>query len=115
MFLGIFVKRSAFAVGAMIVWWMIEGILWLLSLWIYRGSKEVMSDASELIFWLPLEAMSNLIKEPGSRLGVIKTMANQMGGFTKSYAVEFTDILIVIFWTLLFIFGSYQLLKKRDL
>lgn len=115
LFLGIFVKRSAFAVGAMIVWWMIEGILWLLSLWIYRGSKEVMSDASELIFWLPLEAMSNLIKEPGSRLGVIKTMANQMGGFTKSYAVEFTDILIVIFWTLLFIFGSYQLLKKRDL
>ena len=115
LFLGIFVKRSAFALGAMIVWWMIEGILWLLSLWIYRGSKEVMSDASELIFWLPLEAMSNLIKEPGSRLGVIKTMANQMGGFTKSYAVEFTDILIVIFWTLLFIFGSYQLLKKRDL
>ena len=115
LFLGIFVKRSAFAIGAMLVWWMTEGILWLISLWIFRGSKETMAEASEVIFWLPLEAMSNLIKEPGSRLGVVKTIANQMGGFTKSYAVEFTDIFIVILWTGIFIYGSYRLLKKRDL
>ncbi|MBT5439469.1 MAG: hypothetical protein HOK92_09755 [Flavobacteriales bacterium] len=59
--------------------------------------------------------MSNLIKEPGSRLGVVKTIANQMGGFTKSYAVAFKDVAIVSVWTFIFIYGAYALLKKRDL
>ena len=59
--------------------------------------------------------MSNLIKEPGSKLGVVKTIASQMGEFKKNYDVEFLDISIVSVWTFLLIFGAFVLLKKRDL
>ena len=115
LFLGILVKRSAFAIGAMVIWWIGEKIVWLLALWFFRASKEAMEAASEVTEWLPLEAMSNLIKEPGSRLGVVKTIANQMGGFTKSYAVELQDVAIVSIWTFIFIYSAFALLKKRDL
>jgi len=115
LFLGILVKRSAFAIGALLVWLIGEKIIWLIALWFFRASKESMVNASEVTFWLPLEAMGNLIKEPWSRLGAVKTLANQMGGFSKSYAVEFTDIVIVIVWTFIFIYGSFVMLKKRDL
>jgi ABC-type transport system involved in multi-copper enzyme maturation permease subunit len=115
LFLGILVKRSAFAIGAMVIWWIIECVFWLVSLWFFRGTKDAMAQSSDVIFLLPLEAMSNLIKEPGSRLGVVKTIANQMGGFTKNYAVAFQDIAVVCVWTFIFIYGSFALLKKRDL
>ena len=115
LFLGILVKRSAFAIGAMVIWWMIEGAYWLVALWLFKDAKEAMVKASNAMFWLPLEAMSNLIKEPGSKLGIVKNLAKQMGGFTKSYEVEVATILIVLAWTFIFIYLSYVLLKKRDL
>lgn len=99
----------------MVVWWIGEKIIWLIGLWFFRASNEAMEAASKITAWFPLEAMSNLIKEPGSRLGVVKTIANQMGDFTKSYAVEFKDIAIVSVWTLIFIYCAYAMLKKRDL
>ena len=115
LFLGILVKRSAFAIGAIVIWWIGEKVIWLIALWCFRTSNEAMTKASEVIQWLPLEAMSNLIKEPGSKLGVVKTIASQMGEFKKNYDVEFLDISIVSVWTFLLIFGAFVLLKKRDL
>ncbi|MDC0177285.1 ABC transporter permease subunit [Polaribacter sp.] len=115
LFLGILVKRAAFAIGAMVIWWMIEGAYWLIALWLFKDAKEAMVKVSNAMFWLPLEAMSNLIKEPGSKLGIVKNLAKQMGGFTKSYEVEVATILIVLVWTFIFIYLSYTLLKKRDL
>jgi ABC-2 type transport system permease protein len=59
---------------------------------------------------------ANLIKEPFTRLGAVRSVANQIGEtFTKSYAVDFSAIVIVAIWTFLFIFLSLALLKKRDL
>ena len=115
LFLGILVKRSAFAIGAIVIWWIGEKVIWLIALWCFRASNEAMTKASEVIQWLPLEAMSNLIKEPGSKLGVVKTIASQMGEFKKNYDVEFLDISIVSVWTFIFIYGAFVLLKKRDL
>ena len=66
--------------------------------------------------FFPLEAMSNLIIEPGSRLSMIKAIGTQMGvENTKDYSVHFSTILIVLVWTTIFIFLSYKLLQKRDL
>ena len=66
--------------------------------------------------FLPFEAMSNLIKEPFTRLGAVKSVANQIGEtFTKSYAVDFSAIVIVAVWTFIFIYLSLALLQKRDL
>ncbi|CAM1348299.1 ABC transporter permease [Tenacibaculum halocynthiae] len=113
LFLGILIKRSAFAVGAMIVWylteWLIYGIL---------GWKVVSNwnTAQSIKNFLPLESMQNLIIEPGSRLGAVKSIASQIGqNFTKDYSVSFTNILIVLAWSGIFIYASFILLKKRDL
>lgn len=66
--------------------------------------------------FFPLEAMSNLIIEPFSRLSVIKNIGAQMGvNDVKDYSVSYTSILIVLIWTFLFIYFSYKLLKNRDL
>lgn len=112
LFLGILVKRSAFAVGAMFIWYIIEWVIYGVLGW-----KFVSWDTAQSIKnFLPLESMMNLIKEPGSRLGPVRSAANAIGEtFTKSYAVEFSTILIVSTWACIFIYLSYTLLKKRDL
>jgi len=116
LFLGILVKRSAFAVGAMVVWFIAESIFKGYLFWSFKEDDNPFDKVSEIMQFLPLEAMSNLIKEPFSRLGAVKSVANQISEeFTKSYPVEFTTILIVSVWTFIFIYLSFKLLKKRDL
>jgi ABC-type transport system involved in multi-copper enzyme maturation permease subunit len=116
LFLGILIKRSAFAVAGMLVWLIGEGIFKGYLYWTFRGSEKVGEKVDFFMQFLPLEAMSNLIKEPFTKLGAIRSAANTMGEtFTKSYAVDFSTILIVLIWTFIFIFLSYKLLEKRDL
>ena len=113
LFLGILVKRSAFALGFLLVWSIIEGIIkGLLAFKIFPDSN---TDDYVMQF-LPLEAMSNLIIEPFTRLSVIKTIGTQIGvEGTKDYGVHPLSVLIVLAWTFLFIYFSYKLLKSRDL
>ena len=116
LFVGILVKRSAFAVGAMFVWLIAESIFKGYLFYAFRGSDTVSESVDGVMRFLPFEAMSNLIKEPFSRLGAVKSIATSVGEqFTKSYDIEFLNILIVMLWTFIFIYGSYALLKKRDL
>ena len=119
LFAGMWVKRSAFAVGAMVVWWFIEGIIKLIiaiSLGT-SGKEHLIGDTIDSVLrYFPFESMSNLIKEPFTRLGAVKSVANQVGEqFNKNHDVQFLDIMIVLIWTFIFIYGSYALLKKRDL
>ncbi|WP_426484207.1 ABC transporter permease [Flavobacterium sp. 2] len=113
LFLGILVKRSAFALGFLLVWNIIEGII--------RGTLAFKifpdSDTDEKITqFLPLESMSNLIVNPAPRLSVVKSIGTQMGIETDiDYSVSYSAILIVLVWIFLFIYFSYKLLKKRDL
>ena len=113
LFLGILVKRSAFALGFLLVWSILESIVkGLLVFKIFPDSN----TASNITQFLPLEAMSNLIIEPFSRLSVIKSIGTQIGvENTKDYGVHYIPVLIVLAWTILFIYFSYKLLKNRDL
>jgi ABC-2 type transport system permease protein len=116
LFLGILVKRSAFALGAMFVWFIIESMFKGYLFWAFKDAENTTENVNNVMQFLPLEAMSNLIKEPISRLNAVRSVANQIGEtFTKSYAVEFSTIAIVSVWTAIFIYSSYVLLKKRDL
>lgn len=111
LFLGILVKRSAFALGFLILWQIIEGILFGIFAWKFNSDI-----ASKVLQFFPLSSMSNLIKEPFSRLNAVQTVANQVGqSFEKDYAVHWYEILLVLIWTFLFVYASYALLKKRDL
>ena len=115
LFLGILVKKSAFAIGFLFVWNILESILkGILSFKVFpEGSK----SAENIMQFLPLESMSNLIVEPFSRLSVVKNIQTAIGGAGngKDYSVHFTAILIVLAWTVIFMLMSYKLLKKRDL
>ncbi|WP_271855698.1 ABC transporter permease [Patiriisocius marinus] len=113
LFLGILVKRSAFALGFLIIWQIIEGIIYAVMKWQLFKDTEL---ADKIINFFPLEAMADLIVEPVTRLGGVRTIANQVGEeFSKSYAVNWYTVLIVATWSAIFIYGSYKILKKRDL
>ena len=112
LFLGILVKRSAFALGFLIIWFAIENLGIRFLVWWLAGKE---ASASAMKF-LPLESMGNLIKEPISRFKAVQSMVEQVGEeFHKDYSVHFYEILIVGCWTSIFIYLSYILLKKRDL
>jgi ABC-type transport system involved in multi-copper enzyme maturation permease subunit len=113
LFLGILVKRSAFALGFLLVWSIIESIArGILTFKIFPDSNK----AENITQFFPLESMSNLIKEPFSRFSIVKSIGNQIGvNNIKDYSIHWQDILIVIFWTVIFMLLSYKLLKKRDL
>ncbi len=116
LFLGIVVKRSAFAVGAMLVWLIGESMFKGYLFYVLRNADNTSEQVNNIMQFLPLEAMANLIKEPFSRLGAVKSIANQVGEtFTKNYSVELLNILIVSAWTFAFIYLSLALLKRRDL
>jgi ABC-type transport system involved in multi-copper enzyme maturation permease subunit len=115
LFFGILVKRSAFAVGAIFVWLILENIFKGYLFWSFKDAESSSKSVDFIMQFLPGEAISNLIKEPFSRLGAVKTFANTMGKTFDKAEIEMSAILIVSVWTLIFIYLSYALLKKRDL
>lgn len=112
LFLGILVKRSAFALGFLILWQVFEGFVRGMIRWkLFDGDT---TDAVMAFF--PLNSMFNLIKEPFSRLSAVQTVADQIGEeIPLNYHVHGYEMLIVLGWTAIFIYLSYALLKKRDL
>lgn len=112
LFLGILVKRSAFALGFLILWQFFE--LFTRGMIRWKLFDEEMTD--RVMGFFPLNAMFKLIDEPFSRLGAVQSVANQIGEkIALDYYVEFHEIAIVLAWTAIFIYLSYALLKKRDL
>jgi ABC-type transport system involved in multi-copper enzyme maturation permease subunit len=113
LFLGILVKRSAFALGFLLVWNIIEAIAkGVLNFRLFPEGK----TAGYITQFFPLEALSNLILEPLSRLSLVKSIGTQIGVENlKDYSVHFFDITIVLAWTAIFLFLSYRILKNRDL
>ncbi len=113
LFIGILIKRSAFALGFLFIWFVIEKIAYAFMRFDINATKDTWQYITQ---FFPLESMSNLIKEPITRLGAVKELAGQIGETVNfDYAVKFHEIIIVLCWTALFIFLSYKLLKRRDL
>jgi len=112
LFIGILVKRSAFALGFLILWQMFEGFTRGIIRWkLFDGET---TDA--IMGFFPLNAMFNVLKEPFSRLSAVQSVANQIGEeIALDYGTSLLDMGIVLAWTAIFIWGSYRILKKRDL
>jgi ABC-2 type transport system permease protein len=112
LFLGTAIKRSAFALGFLGIWQMFEGICYGLLRW---KSPEWL-DAETIYSFFPLNAMSNLVREPFSRLSAVRNLADQVGEqMTKNTDVQLLDMLIVSAWCFIFYALTYRLLKRRDL
>ncbi len=111
LFFGILIKRSAFAVATMIVYFLAETISYATI-----AGKYSTELADSIFQFLPFKAMWDLIKEPITRLGAVQATINQIGGeINVDHSVYLSNIIVVLVWTAIFVFGSYVLLKKRDL
>jgi ABC-type transport system involved in multi-copper enzyme maturation permease subunit len=118
LFLGILVKRSAFALGFLFIWFIAENIFyWIIKFVILGGDDKHKNFGDTIIQFFPMESMGNLIKEPFTRLSAIKTIETTIGGakVAKDYSVHFSEISIALIWAFIFILTSYYILKKRDL
>ncbi len=113
LFIGILIKRSAFALGFLFIWYFLEKIIYgILKYEFFNGNEKI----DTLFQFFPLESMSNLIVNPSSRLSIIKEAGEKLGvGTDVDYSVHFSSILIVLVWIFIFVFASLKLLQKRDL
>lgn len=114
LFLGVLIKRSAFALGFLFIWQIVEGVATIICERQLFGTKNGVADM--VMGFFPLQSMYNLIDQPITRLNVIQSTAKQLGANLESnYMVQWYEMLIVLGWTAIFIYLSYALLKKRDL
>ncbi|MEO0059814.1 MAG: hypothetical protein RLZZ312_1461 [Bacteroidota bacterium] len=113
LFVGILIKRSAFALGFLVLWNIIEKFIYgFCKFQLFNKSDNV--DAVMRFF--PLESLSNLIVEPITKLNAIQNIGKQIGVENlKDYDVHLLDVAIVLCWIAIFVFLSYKLLQKRDL
>ncbi len=112
LFLGVLVKRSAFALGFLVLWQVFEGFVRGMIRWKLFDSE----TTDSVMGFFPLNSMFNLVKEPFTRLNAVQSVANQIGeSISLNYHVHVYEILIVLTWTFIFISLSYWILKKRDL
>jgi len=112
MFLGFLFKRSAFALGFFFIWMAVEGILYGLLRWQFFNQQ----IANTISRFFPYASFKNLLPQPFTRLSAAKNIGKQIGeDFGKFEGVPLLNFLIVIFWIVIFVYFSYQILKKRDL
>jgi len=114
LFAGILIKRSAFAIGFIVVWFIGEWIIYATLL--NKVFKNV--DVTEKVMsFFPLISISNLIVEPVTRFKAYKAIETQMNAdaLPKDYSIHWENVIIVIVWTIIFMLMSYRILKKRDL
>ncbi|MFP9098663.1 ABC transporter permease [Flavobacterium sp. RHBU_24] len=114
LFAGILIKRSAFALGFIIVLFIVEWLLWLLM----RFGIGLDEETTWNIFqFFPMESFSELLVMPWERLSAIRTLNTIAGGesLSDNYSIQWYTFAIAITWTAVFMYLSYKTLKKRDL
>lgn len=111
-FVGMLVKRSAFALGFLFIWFIGAEFI----PWVYLTSKYTKGYADFIYQFFPFGSMWQTLSEPFTRLSVIQSAAREVGEeIVKDYAVHGFQLLIVLAWAAIFIYLSYVLLKRRDL
>lgn len=111
LFMGIWIKRSAFAIGALFILYILESIVGLLLS--FSFSKETTTLIKS---FFPFNSSESLIPNPLPRLEFVKQTSNQLGEvYNIDYSVPVFNIVVSFLWSMLFIYGAYMIIKKRDL
>lgn len=112
LFVGVLIKRSAFALGFLFVWFMFE----MISFAIAYNNLQNSALVDKVYDYFPLMSMWSLIPQPFTKLNAIRTIGSQLGvEDMRNYDVQFSSIAIVLCWSVIFIYSSYIIIKKRDL
>lgn len=112
LFIGILVKRSAFALGFLFVWFCFENLSYAFFKYYIFNRSEVVDTVYN---FMPLESISNLIPEPWNRISLLKSAGTQMGLGEYDLNTHYSSMLIVLCWTIIFMYFSYKILRNRDL
>jgi len=115
MFLSILFRKSIFVFLGFFMFWFAEKIL------IFIDSFSIQHNVTELQIaqalnsttyytdYLPLESMSNLIPNP-----LVRTNMAQLLGMQFKFEYPWGSVVACIIWSIIFIAGSYWILKKKD-
>jgi ABC-type transport system involved in multi-copper enzyme maturation permease subunit len=108
LFVGVLIKRSAFALGFLFISFILELILYGL----FRFEWYNYDTSNDIMQFFPFTSMWNLIDEPTTR---IIALHNPSEMFVTDYPAYWYEFVIAIVWIFIYIFLSYRLLKRRDL
>jgi len=112
LFLGVLIKRSAFALGFLFLWFIFE----IISYAIAYNNLQNSALVDKVYDYFPLMSMWGLIPQPFTKLNAVRTIGSQLGvEDLRNYDVHLSSILIVLAWTVIFVYSSYKIIKKRDL
>lgn len=112
LFIGVLIKRSAFALGFLFMWFMFEMITYGIA---YNNLNHP-ALVDKIYDYFPLMSMWNLVPQPFTKLNAVRTIGSQLGvEDMRNYDVPLSAVLTVLVWTTLFIYGSYKIIEKRDL
>jgi ABC-2 type transport system permease protein len=112
LFLSLLFKKSAFALLMYVVWSILENILFGIE--VYLRSKVFKQSDESITLWtdfLPLKSSAGLIELPKVHTELL--LQNKPVFEIKD--LNYTSIALSILYTCVLIYGSYQLLAKRDL
>lgn len=115
MFLSVLFRKSIFVFLGFFLWWIAEGIFSGVETFTRTrslGSEQRIQYVQDHFFIskiLPLESMSNLIPNP-----IIRLKMAEMMGFQYKFHYPYDSLIACLVWSVIFIGGSYLILKKRD-
>jgi hypothetical protein len=116
LFITVLLKRVVFVFLTFFIWWVIEIILTIIE---YQskviekfddlGNRTIINP--ELITdYLPLNTMSKLVEEPFQRIRLIESMT----GGKYIFEIPYLAVITAIGYSLLFLYGTFYIMKKRD-
>ena len=115
MFLSVLLRKSIFVFLAIVVWWIVELILGGVESFFrikdFADKTEVIKSVDAFFFskLLPLESMSSIVPNP-----VMRLKAAEMMGVQYKFLFPTESLIACIVWSVIFILGSFWILKKRD-
>lgn len=115
MFLSILFRKSIFVFLGFFMFWFVEKILiGIESFGVMRNINElerakILNTKTFYTDYLPLESMSNLIPNP-----LIRTNMAQLLGMQFKFEYPWASVIVCLVWSLVFVAGSYYILKKKD-
>ncbi len=115
MFLSVLFRKSIFVFLGFFMIWFVEGVLsgiekyMLLKSVADKDKGKAMLTHEYLTDYLPLESMSRLIPNP-----LVRTKMAQMMGMDFKFEYPIESAVSCIVWSIVFVGGSYWILKKKD-
>ncbi len=116
LFITVLLKKVVFVFLTFFIWWVIEIVLTIME---YQSrviekfdesGRNVTEKIQLLTDYLPLNTMSKLVEEPFQRIRLIESMT----GGKYTFEIPYLAVITAIGYSLLFLYGTFYIMKKRD-